>query len=132
RCWLSEVLGAAEEWKYIADNPVRKTRLPRREYKSERPSLAPAQVWRLIITLQEPARSVAMLLAILSGLHKKAHDPNDLIFSTRSGAPLCRRNLLHRHLQPTCKGLGLPRMSWHTLRHCDATLLDAAGAPLRT
>jgi hypothetical protein len=28
------VLGSAEEWNYLADNPVRKTRLPRREYKS--------------------------------------------------------------------------------------------------
>ena len=33
RCALSKVLGSAEEWNYIADNPVRKTRLPRREYK---------------------------------------------------------------------------------------------------
>jgi integrase len=67
RCALSKVLGSAEEWNYIADNPVRKTRLPRREYKSERPSLAPVQVWRLISALQEPARSVAMLL-VLTGL----------------------------------------------------------------
>ena len=187
RCALSKVLGSAEEWNYIADNPVRKTRLPRREYKSERPSLAPVQVWRLISVLQEPARSMAMLLvltglrigellalrwksvdlgaqtlrvtatvyeghfdtpktkrsartiplgpkalSILSVLHKRARDPNDLVFSTRSGEPLCRRNLLHRHLQPTCKKLDLPRMSWHTLRHCHATLLDAAGAPLGT
>src|ERR1017187_9531400 len=32
RCALSKVLGSAEEWNYIADNPVRKARLPRREY----------------------------------------------------------------------------------------------------
>jgi len=56
-------------------------------------------------------------LSILSVLHKRARDPNDLVFSTRSGEALCRRNLLHRHLQPTCKKLGLPRMSWHALRH---------------
>ena len=29
RCALSKVLGTAEEWDYISDNPVRKTRLPR-------------------------------------------------------------------------------------------------------
>lgn len=187
RCALSKVLGSAEEWNYLADNPVRKTRLPRREYKQERPILAPAQVWRLMIALPEPARSVAMLLvltglrigellalrwksvdlgaqtlrvtatvyeghfdtpktrrsartiplgpktlSILSVLHKRAHDPGALVFSTRSGQPLCRRNLLHRHLQPTCRKLGLPRMAWHSLRHCHATLLDAAGAPLGT
>jgi len=67
RCALSKVLGSVEEWNYLADNPVRKTRLPRREYKQERPILAPAQVWRLMIALPEPARSVAMLL-VLTGL----------------------------------------------------------------
>ena len=187
RCALSKVLGSAEDWNYIADNPVRKTRLPRREYTSEPSTLAPAKIWRLIIALPEPAQSVAVLLAltglrigellalrwksvdlvaqtlrvretvyeghfdtpktkrsvrtvplgpkvlsILSILHKRVHDPDGLVFSTRSGQPLCRRNHLHRHLQPTCKKLGLPRISWHTLRHCHATLLDAAGAPLGT
>jgi integrase len=71
-------------------------------------------------------------LSVLAVLHKRAHDPDDLVFSTRSGEPLCRRNLLHRHLQPTCKKLGLPRMPWHAPRHCHATLLDAAGASLGT
>jgi len=28
--------------------------------------------------------------------------------------------------------LGLPRISWHAMRRCHATLLDAAGAPLGT
>jgi len=155
-----KVLGSAGEWNYIADNPARKTQPPRREYKQERPILAPAQVWRLVIALQEPARSVALLLAltglrigellalrwksvdlgaqtlrvtatvyeehfdtpktkrsvraiplgpktlsVLTVLHKSAHDPNDLVFSTRSGEPLCRTNLLHRHLQSTCNSL---------------------------
>src|SRR6266850_2027695 len=89
-------------------------------------------------TLQKTKRSARTIplgpkaLSILSVLHKRARDPNDLLFSTRSGGPLCRRNLLHRHLQPTCKKLDLPRVSWHALRHCHATLLDAAGAPLGT
>ncbi len=39
RCALSKVLGSAEDWNYIANNPVRKTRLPRREYTSERQAL---------------------------------------------------------------------------------------------
>jgi len=70
-------------------------------------------------------------LSILSVLHKRTHDSGALVFSTRSGEPLCRRNLLHRHLRLTRKKLGLPRMAWHSLR-CHATLLDAAGAPLGT
>jgi integrase len=67
RCGLSKVLGAAEEWNYIADNPVRKTRLPRRDCNSELPLVTPQQVKRLTIALMEPAKSVALLLA-LTGL----------------------------------------------------------------
>jgi integrase len=187
RCALSKVLGSAEEWNYIADNPVRKARFPRREYKSERPILAPAQIRSLITALPEPAKSVAMLLvltglrigellalrwknvdldprmlrvmetvyegrfgtpktrrsvrtiplgprvfSIFSNLREDVADPEQLVFSTRSGQPLCRRNLMHRQLQPTCEALGLPKITWHTLRHCHATLLDSVGAPLGT
>jgi hypothetical protein len=31
-----------------------------------------------------------------------------------------------------CEELGLPKITWHSLRHCHATLLDAVGAPLGT
>jgi len=54
------------------------------------------------------------------------------VFATRDGKPLDRRNLLRRDLQPVCKALGLPPTSWHTLRHSNATFLDAVGAPLGT
>src|ERR1700682_723079 len=68
----------------------------------------------------------------LSTLRSKAGELDSLVFSTCSGQPLCRRNLLHRHLQPVCEELGLPRITWHCLRHCHATLLNAVGAPLGT
>ena len=51
RCALSKVLGTAEEWDYISDNPVRKTRLPRREHKSERSILTPEQIKQLLVAL---------------------------------------------------------------------------------
>ncbi len=187
RCALSKVLGTAEEWRYISDNPVRKTRLPRRECSSERPVVTPQQVKRLTTALPEPAKSIALLLvltglrigellalrwknvnlddkvlrvmetvyeghfdkpktkrsvraiplcreavSILSSLRPNACGPEQLVFATYSGRPLCRRNLLQRQLRPTCKELGLPRITWHALRHCHATLLDAVGAPLGT
>jgi integrase len=187
RCALSKLLGSAEEWKYIADNPARQARLPRREYRPERPILTPAQIRSLIVALPEPAKSVAMLLAltglrigellalrwknvdldarllrvmetvyegrfgtpktrrsvrtipigpkvlsIFSNLHKGGGDPEHLVLSTCSGRPLCRRNLMHRQLQPTCEELGFPKVTWHVLRHCHATLLDSVGAPLGT
>ena len=188
RCALSKVLGTAEEWDYISDNPVRKTRLPRRDCNPERPVVTPQQVKRLVTALPEPAKSIALLL-VLTGLRigellalrwksvesrrrgaarngdclrrtlrqaenkaecpcnsigsgsslqhfplcaKMCSGPEQLVFATHSGRPLCRRNLLQRQLRPTCKELGLPTITWHALRHCHATLLDAVGAPLGT
>lgn len=187
RCALSKVLGTAEEWGYISDNPVRKTRLPRRDCNSERPIVTPQQVKRLTAALPDPAKSIALLLvltglrigellavrwknadlddqmlrvteivyeghfdkpktkrsvraiplcreavSILSSLRQDACEPEQLVFATCSGRPLCRRNLLQRQLRPTCKEFGLPRITWHALRHCHATLLDVVGAPLGT
>ncbi|PYU31638.1 MAG: hypothetical protein DMG28_14505, partial [Acidobacteria bacterium] len=43
-----------------------------------------------------------------------------------------RRNLLRRHVGPACQRIGLPAVTWHTLRHCNATFHDAAGTPLGT
>ncbi|MGH9682593.1 MAG: tyrosine-type recombinase/integrase [Candidatus Acidiferrales bacterium] len=37
---------------------------------------------------------------------------------------------MKRQLRPTCKEQGFPRITWHALRHCHATLVDAVGAPL--
>ncbi|SRR5712691_6229163 len=45
---------------------------------------------------------------------------------------LTRHNLLRRQLRPACKELGLYGITWHSLRHSHATLLDAMGAPLGT
>jgi len=67
KCGLSKILGAAEEWGYIADNVVQKTKLPRRQYGSERVVLTPAQVRDLAAALNGPARSVTLLL-VLTGL----------------------------------------------------------------
>ncbi len=56
-------------------------------------------------------------------------EANDsLVFHSRKGTPLSDTNLLHRHLKPAGRKLGLPWLSWHTLRRTHATLLHAAGA----
>jgi integrase len=47
----------------LTDNPVRKTRLPRRGLVAEKPPIEPAKVKDLIEKLAEPSRSIAALLA---------------------------------------------------------------------
>lgn len=67
KCALSKVLGAAEEWGCIAENVAQKTKLPRRQHRAERAVLAPVQVRRLTAAVNEPARSITVLL-VLTGL----------------------------------------------------------------
>jgi integrase len=55
----------------------------------------------------------------------------DLVFQTRNGTPFNDTNLLHHHLKPAGRQLGMPWLSWHTLRRTHATLLQVAGASLR-
>ena len=69
---------------------------------------------------------------ILAQLRPTNVNPDALVFANKKGRPLNRRNLLRRHFQATCKTLGLPRITWLTLRHSNVSLLDAAGASLGT
>ena len=69
---------------------------------------------------------------VLTRLRPTGADPAALVFSARNGSPLSRRNLLNRQLKPVCRELGLRGANWHWLRHANATMLDAVGAPLGT
>lgn len=59
-------------------------------------------------------------------------NPAAMVFASHDGKPHDRRNLLRRYLHHACRALKLPRISWHSLRHSNATFLDAVGAPLGT
>ena len=51
----------------------------------------------------------------------------DLVFATREGHPLLRRNIVRRHFKPILKRAGLPEsLRLYDLRHSCATLLLAA------
>ena len=84
---------------------------------------------------QRSRRSVplgAKSIEILSARKPAGVDPDALVFSTGTGTPFDRHNLVNRQLKPTCKKLGLTGVGWHWLRHAHATLLDAVGTPLGT
>jgi integrase len=67
RTTLGTILGTAEIWGYIEDNPVRKTRLPRRGPRPEKQVLSPGELRLLLAKLPEPSRSLVWLL-VLTGL----------------------------------------------------------------
>jgi len=59
-------------------------------------------------------------------------DSSSLVFSSRAGRTLDRRTLLSRQLKPAAKAAGLGNVTWHLLRHSNATLHDSLGTPLGT
>lgn len=54
-------------------------------------------------------------VSTLFALRQDVSGPEQLVFATHSGRPLCRRNLLQRQLRPMCKELGLSTITWHAL-----------------
>jgi integrase len=59
-------------------------------------------------------------------------DSSSLVFSSRTGSTLDRRTLLSRQLKPAAKAAGLGNVTWHLLRHSNATLHDSLGTPIGT
>ena len=59
-------------------------------------------------------------------------DSSTLVFSSRTGGSLDRRTLLSRQLKPAAKAVGLGNVTWHLLRHSNATLHDSLGTPIGT
>jgi integrase-like protein len=70
------------------------------------------------------------------GIHGATNDTETeaekLVFASRNGTPINPKNLLRRLLQPACRKLNLPVISWHSFRHTPATLLGEVGESLRT
>lgn len=55
-----------------------------------------------------------------------------LVFASRRGTPLDRRTSLARQLKPAAEAIGLHDVTWHLLRHSNASLHDSVGTPLGT
>lgn len=74
--------------------------------------------------------------AVMSALkvhfsRSSARDAGALVFTSLTGGPLVSNNLRNRGLRSACKRAGLPKLSWHALRHTHGTLLHIQGTPLR-
>ena len=53
------------------------------------------------------------------------------LFANARGCPLDPKYLARKLLYPAQESVGLPRFSWHTLRHLHATRLSARNVPVR-
>ncbi len=60
-------------------------------------------------------------------------DGESLVFPDTDGSPMNWEKRLNQGvLHPICKQLGLPKISWHSFRHSQATLMGQTGEPQRT
>jgi integrase len=70
--------------------------------------------------------------AFTAQLNDTETEAEQLVFASRNGTPINPKNLLRRILQPACRKLNLPVISWHSFRQTHATLLGEVGESLRT
>src|SRR5260370_23501350 len=75
-----------------------------------------------------------VVAALLRHRGKQGSDPHPhaLVFHNEKGRPHDTHNLLCRVLYPACETAGVPRVSWHELRHTHATLLNSQGESMKT
>jgi integrase len=78
----------------------------------------------------ESARDIIMSRPVFDALcaqRELSTDPEGLVFCSRNGLPLDRRNVMHRVWYPTLRRLGIKRRIPYQTRHTTATLWLAAG-----
>ncbi len=73
----------------------------------------------------------ALRTALLKLRESAKQTEEGLVFHTANGTPHNDSNLLHRHLKPAGKTLGMPWLNWHTLRRTHSTLFQVVGGSLR-
>ena len=79
------------------------------------------------VPMSQPVRE-----AFMAQCYDTETEAEQLVLASRNGTPINPKNLLRRILQPACRKLHLPLISWHSFRHTHATLLGEVGESLRT
>lgn len=78
--------------------------------------------------LVEELRHLREEQAELRRLLGPRYEDNDLVFCQHNGKPLRANNIVRRDFRSVLKQAGLPRIRFHDLRHCHATMLLRQGA----
>jgi excisionase family DNA binding protein len=61
----------------------------------------------------------------------RANENGWVFLNTRGTGPFRADNLLEHVLRPTAEDLGIPRITWHLLRHWHSTVLHDEGVPIK-
>lgn len=121
---IGEILGLS--WKSL-DSTSGQLRVEQALYRG---TLGTPKTKRSRRTVPLP-QSLVVSLTRLKAQRRTANSDDDLVFLTRNGTPYSATNLLHQHLKPAGRKLGVPWLSRHALRRTHASLFQVAGGSLR-
>jgi integrase len=83
-------------------------------------------------TLSIPAVLVEMIAGHLAGRKVTAADPMEFVFVGERGGPTNYSHFRQRVWEPACDRAGLPELTFHDLRRCNATAMVAEKVDLKT
>jgi len=70
------------------------------------------------------------LLNVLREYLENRKRQSDLLFPSSAGTIFDDRNLIRNEVEPVCDRLGIPRFSWHSLRHTFSTIAENNRVPI--
>jgi integrase len=70
------------------------------------------------------------LAGVLGHYLENRRGQSDLLFPNSAGTIFDDRNLIRREVEPVCGRLGVPRFSWHALRHAFSTIAENSRVPI--
>jgi integrase len=73
----------------------------------------------------------SVVFEALTRLRPERAQPDDLVFPSEVGTPLCPSHLRNRVLHPACDRAKIPRVGWHTFRYTYATWAEATGESIK-
>ncbi len=71
-----------------------------------------------------------LLVCVLRQYLENRKSQSDLLFPNSAGTFFDDRNLIRREVEPVCDRLGIPRFSWHSLRHTFSTIAENNRVPI--
>jgi len=71
-----------------------------------------------------------VFVRVLSRYLESRKTQSELLFPNSAGTIFDDRNLMRRDVEPVCDRLGIPRFSWHSLRHTFSTIAENNQVPI--
>lgn len=79
----------------------------------------------------QSVRTIPVVAEVLVELNRHRGEPEALVFQGARGGPVRGDEVLHKHILPVAKALGLPEFTWRSFRRSAETLMHNQGVSLK-